>query len=152
MEECCICFHIKPPVLLKPCNHTMCIGCLDNYLRFDIRCHMCRALISGSDPPLYRPSKKHYKVFIPPARGHVLGVSVMSANDKLIMTDIDKTGRGYNSGILEGDQIIAINTIPCYRIQHISSLIECEDEVYLYVRRTKPLPLFCCSVLRRKKL
>ena len=156
MSECPICFVEKLNILcLLPCKHTICSDCLDKYLYFDIRCHICRTTIRGSSPPLYYPPPRMKKIEFEKKEYEVLGITCVKENDAIIIKNIEKNSMASKLNFCEGDKICGINTIPCYNVDAVCKYIQESSHivtVFIELPNTKIHKIrSLCSRCYRKK-
>jgi hypothetical protein len=156
MSECPICYVEKSNILcLEPCKHTICSDCLDKYLYFDIRCHLCKTTIRGSIPPLYYPPPIIKKIEFEKKEHEVLGITLVKKNDAVIIQNIEKNSMASRYNFCKGDKILGINTIPCYNVETAQKYIrESSHIVTVFIelpQYERNIKRGLCNIFFRKK-
>lgn len=128
--ECPICFEDRRPVTLHPCGHQFCAFCLRRQLeRCDTaRCAMCRCDMYGCVPSIARfpvGTRRLLLRFVGPLPEEGLGISLQFLEGNVVrVARVSKAGYAARGGLQTGDQILALNGLPCNNQCLVNTLLK----------------------------
>lgn len=130
MEECHVCFELKPLVRFS-CGHEMCKTCANKYVKFSPRCHMCRSVITKIHPNLDITYSKQCKcINVCKKKGDKLGLTLITKDDAVC---IEKRSNNARHKFKRGDILKSINFIPCYNSLCVAEILKETDIVILHI-------------------
>lgn len=134
MDECPICYELKPQASLNPCNHKFCAKCLMKCLKWGQTCPICRQNFHNVHPPLV-VYKNNLNGIIEvklqrKTKNDFFGISIIQAHDGV---RISKIHTKKLNKLQVGQKILAYNGLPCYTKEHFIKSISDINELSIFV-------------------
>lgn len=126
MEECPICWHVKPLISLNTCGHGVCEKCLHLQLKKDARCALCRSVIVGCNPSLVCSKFERVDILF----NKTLGISMKSCENGVEITRVLRFSVSYQKRLKQGDIIHSLNGLPCYNHERFLQILNaCKGKI-----------------------
>ena len=143
MDECPICYEMKPQTILSPCNHKFCAKCLIKYLKRGQTCPLCRRNFHNVHPPLV-VYENNFNGIIEvklqrKTKNDFFGISVIQAHDGV---RISKIHNKKLNKLQIGQKIVAYNGLPCYNKAHFINSISDINELSIFVTKHNNMESF----------
>jgi len=140
--ECAVCLleMTAPTVVLQPCCHHFCLGCVDEFLRQDSRCPRCRRQVFQvacdtdfdcllrNAAPGHTPKAVHDSPIVLRFEREACVSAGLTVRNRLgigvQICKIDRKGLGYRCGLRKGDVIVSMNRVPCRHHRHAIDMIQ----------------------------
>lgn len=141
-DQCPICYRCSSLVHILPCRHSVCEACLRMQLRYDARCAMCKASMTGRTENDAKRRQLRTIIVTANASG-LFGLSLKQTRDKIIVLCLDASGAAAKAGLCVGDTLITINGLICVSVQTCIQILKAAQKAALVVRRRNQIWADC---------